>query len=154
MCAFSRACVVLGTVLLLAAPSVLGQNQRGPHQSVQNILHQQEQQLATAEKRQDKKYFQQKLDDNLIYVAYNGLVFTKDKILQSLNYIDVSRYSIQNTKVRPLGINAGLVTYDLLLNGSIAGHDLPKKMYASSVWVKRGGAWVLIFHQSTPAHHN
>ncbi len=139
-------------VLLLAHPSIA--QQPGPAgDGLQKALYNPEQQLANAEKRQDKAYFQHRLDDSLIFVGYNGLVFTKAKIVKSLNYIDVARYSIENMKVRSLGADAGLVTYDLLLSGNIAGHDLPQKQYASSVWVKKGAGWVLIFHQSTPAHH-
>jgi hypothetical protein len=47
-----------------------------------------------------------------------------------------------------------LVTYDLNINGKVAGHNLPAKQYASSVWVKPAGQWQLIFHQVTPAHHD
>ncbi len=147
--------------LLLAANLLLwcvlpssAQQDSSPNGQLREQLNKQEQGLATAEKNQDKQYFQRVLDDQLIYVAYNGLVFTKAKILQSLNYIDVSRYSIENMKVRPLGPDAGLLTYDLRLSGSIAGHDLPAKQYASSVWLRRGPEWILIFHQSTPAHHD
>ncbi len=151
-----------GRALTLAAASLLlfsathGHGQEAAtsaDRQLRNQLYSQEQQLATAEKRQDKQYFQRALDPNLIYVAYNGLVFTKTKVLQSLHYIDISRYSIENMKVQALGSNAGLVTYDLLLSAKIAGHDLPAKQYASSVWFRRGSSWVLLFHQSTPSHH-
>ena len=153
MCSRLSRLLIAATLLLLCAAPSSGQQAGAPERQFHRQLYQQEQRLATAEKNQDKPYFQRTLDDNLIYVAYNGMVFTKAKILQSLNYIDVSKYSIENMKVRPLGPNAGLVTYDLLLSGNIAGHDLPAKQYASSVWLRQGSGWVLIFHQSTPAHH-
>lgn len=146
-------CLAALVALLLLSGSGRGQQTRASDQQLHDVLYEQEQHLASAEKRKDKSYFEHALDDELIYVAYNGLVFTKAKIVESLNYIDVARYSIQNMKVRALGADAGLVTYDLQLNGSIAGHDLPAKQYASSVWLKRHGDWVLVFHQSTPAHH-
>lgn len=153
MCLRSGIWLLVAVTLLCGTPSRLPAQGASPDQQVSNALHDQEQQLADAEKKKDRNYFQQKLDDNLIFVAYNGLVFTKSKILQSLNYIDVSRYAIKNMKVRSLGADAGLVTYDLLLAGNIAGHNLPAKQYASSVWVKHGDDWLLVFHQSTPAHH-
>jgi hypothetical protein len=47
-----------------------------------------------------------------------------------------------------------LLTYDLRINEKVAGHQVPQKQYASSVWVKDGGQWKLLFHQgTTPANH-
>lgn len=139
---------------LLALPLAAAPKRRAPSPSLQDALYNEEQQLASAEKRQDKNYLERKLDDAIIYVAYNGLVLTKAKMVDSLKYIDVAQYSIANLKVRRLGAAAGLVTYDLDLAAKVAGHGLPQKQYASSVWLKHGGQWRLIFHQSTPANHH
>jgi hypothetical protein len=125
-----------------------------PAQNVQTIIYNLEHQLAQAEKQQDRSFFENELNDRLIYVAFNGLVLTKSKLVSAVSYIDVSHYRIENMKVRVLGADAALATYDLTSGGSLAGHDLPGKQYASSVWVKNGGNWQLIFHQSTPAHHD
>lgn len=124
-----------------------------PSEQIHNEIFNHEQQLAKAEKNKDRQYFERTLDDKLIFVAFNGLVFTKQKLVSDLTYIDVSQYSIENMKVRDLGPGAALATYDLRLNGSVAGHNLPQKQYASSVWLKVNGEWKLMFHQSTPAHH-
>ena len=112
-----------------------------------------EHKLASAEKQQDKAFFQKTLDDRLVYVAYNGLVLNKAKLLSSMKYVDVNDYSMKNMKQRELGANAELVTYDLKINGDIAGRELPEKQYASSVWLKTAQGWKLVFHQATPAHH-
>lgn len=121
--------------------------------SLQNTLYNLEHQLAGAEKQHNKKFFETSLDNGLVFVAYNGLVFTKDKLLKSMQYIDVNHYSMENFKTRSLGPEAALVTYDLKINATIAGSQLPDKQYASSVWVRKGADWQLIFHQSTPAKH-
>lgn len=121
--------------------------------SLKNTLYNLEHQLAGAEKQHNKKFFETSLDNQLVFVAYNGLVFTKDKLLQSMQYIDVNHYSMENFKTRALGPDAALVTYDLKINATIAGSQLPAKQYASSVWVRKGADWQLIFHQSTPAKH-
>lgn len=121
--------------------------------SLQDALFNEEHELAKAEKQQEKSFFEERLDDKLIYVAYNGLVLTKAKIVASLNYIDVSRYTIRNMKVRSLGPDVGLVTYDLVLNGNLAGREFPEEQYAASVWRKQSDTWLLVFHQSTPARH-
>jgi hypothetical protein len=124
-----------------------------PAGSLQDTLYNLEHQLAGAEKQHNKKFFETSLDNGLVFVAYNGLVFTKGKLLQSMQYIDVNHYSMENFKTRSLGPGAALVTYDLKINATIAGSQLPAKQYASSVWLRKGADWQLIFHQSTPARH-
>lgn len=123
-------CFVLMALPLTAAP------RPDPSSSLQDALYNEEQQLASAEKRQDKAYLERVLDDEIIYVAYNGLVLTKAKMVDSMKYINVAQYSIENLKVRRLGAAAGLVTYDLALDAKVAGHGLPA---SSTVWLKRGG---------------
>ena len=143
--------LLVGAVLLLQLAAAAQTS--GKPADLQTLMWNQEHELAKAETQQDRKLFQKVLDNKLIYVAFDGLVFTKQKIVQDLNYIDVSHYHIENLKTRALGPDAALVTYDLNINGNVAGHDLPAKQYASSVWLKKGTTWQLIFHQSTPAHH-
>ena len=86
-------------------------------------------------------------------MAYNGLVFDREKLLSSMKYVDVNNYAMENLKVRALGPQAVLVTYDLRISAQVAGRHLPQKQYASSVWLQRAGAWKLVFHQATPADH-
>lgn len=122
--------------------------------SLQTTIYNLEHRLALAEKQQNKHFFQKALDNQLVYVAYNGLVFDKAKLLASMKYVDVNNYSIKNLKLRPLGARAALVTYDLDINANVAGTKLPHKQYASSVWLLNAGEWKLVFHQATPAHHD
>ncbi|HET9181713.1 MAG TPA: nuclear transport factor 2 family protein [Candidatus Angelobacter sp.] len=130
-----------------------GPQHGSPAGTLQATVYNLEHKLAVAEKQQDKHFFQQVLDNNLVYVAYNGLVFNKAKLLTSMKYVDVNNYSIKNLKVRSLGPQAALATYDLDINAKVAGTKLPHKQYASSVWLRNAGGWKLLFHQATPADH-
>lgn len=121
---------------------------------VENTAFNLEHKLAQAEKQGDKAFFEHTLDPALLYVAYNGLVFDKNRLLASMKYVDVNNYSMENLKIRQLGPDAVLVTYDLRINAKVAGTHLPQKQYASSVWLKRTAAWKLVFHQATPADHH
>ena len=121
--------------------------------AVENAAFNLEHKLAQAEKQGDKAFFERTLDPGLVYVAYNGLVFNKSKLIGSMKYVDVNNYSMENLKVRDLGPGAVLVTYDLRISAQVAGRHLPQKQYASSVWLKRAAAWNLVFHQATPANH-
>lgn len=122
--------------------------------AVENAAFNLEHKLAQAEKQGDKAFFERTLDPGLVYVAYNGLVFDRQKLLASMKYVDVNNYSMENLKIRELGPEAVLVTYDLKINAKVAGTHLPQKQYASSVWLKRPRAWKLVFHQATPADHH
>jgi hypothetical protein len=102
----------------------------------------------------DKNFLAEHLADDLIVVGWNGLVFTKDKLLGVIGYVDVSQYEISNVKFRPLDRDAILLTYDLELNANAAGKSAPSREYASSVWIKRDGRWIMKMHQSTPANHH
>lgn len=143
------AAIAMLIVGLFGGPATAAQHP----ERLQETIYNEEHQLAKAEEQKDRSYFERKLDEHLIFVAYNGLVLTKSEIVRGITYIDVSRYAIENLKVRTLGEDAALATYDLKASGSVVGHNLPAKQYASSVWVRSGGDWQLIFHQSTPAHH-
>lgn len=123
------------------------------HKALENAAFNLEHRLAQAEKQGDKAFFERTLDPGLVYVAYNGLVFDREKLLSSMKYVDVNNYAMENLKVRALGPQAVLVTYDLRISAQVAGRHLPQKQYASSVWLQRAGAWKLVFHQATPADH-
>ena len=112
-----------------------------------------EKKLAQAEQQKDKGFFDQALSPQFLMVAYNGLVFTKPELLSKLDYLDVKEYAMKNFKVRPIGRAGALLTYDLDIQASAAGRHAPSKQYASSVWVRDGHGWQLLFHQATPANH-
>jgi hypothetical protein len=112
-----------------------------------------EKDLAQAEQQKNKKFFDQALSPQFLMVAYNGLVFTKPELLSKLSYLDVKRYAMKNFKVRSIGRTGALLTYDLDIQASAAGRHAPAKQYASSVWIREGSHWQLLFHQATPAEH-
>ncbi|HJT01061.1 MAG TPA: nuclear transport factor 2 family protein [Terriglobales bacterium] len=112
-----------------------------------------EKELARAEQQKNKHFFNDVLTPQFLMVAYDGLVFTKPELLSKLNYLDVKQYAMNNFKVRLIGQSGALLTYDLDIQASAAGQHAPRKQYASSVWVREGGHWQLLFHQATPANH-
>ncbi|HKW25496.1 MAG TPA: nuclear transport factor 2 family protein [Terriglobales bacterium] len=112
-----------------------------------------EKDLAQAEQQKNKKFFDQALSPQFLMVAYNGLVLTKAELLSKLNYLNVKRYAMKNFKLRSIGRTGALLTYDLDIQASAAGQHAPAKQYASSVWIREGSHWQLLFHQATPAEH-
>ena len=116
-------------------------------------LENQEKQLAGAEKSQSKTSLEDLLSRDLIFVAYNGLVFDQQNLLEKIGYLNLNQYKMENVKFRQVGPSAALITYDLLVNANVVGQKLPHKQYASSLWIKQGDRWQLLFHQATPAAH-
>lgn len=133
-------------------PSKSAVRSENGHQ-LRDALTNMEKELAQAEQQKNKKFFDQALSPQFLMVAYNGLVFTKPELLSKLNYLDVKRYAMKNFKVRSIGRAGALLTYDLDIQASAAGQHAPAKQYASSVWIREGSHWQLLFHQATPAEH-
>ena len=91
-------------------------------------------------------------------VGFDGSQVSAEHLAEHLDGIfadhPTSPYVAKVRWVRPLGPDAALLTYDLMVHGAIAGHQLPQRLYASSVWVQRNGHWLAVLHQETPAHHS
>jgi hypothetical protein len=150
---YSR-CLVVVLLLVccaLAAPAQIPPAAR--RKKVEGEVANKEHALARAERQHDSSAFKQLLRNDLIYVAFNGWVFTKADLISKMKYIDVDKYDTENVKVRLPNPHAALITYDLKAKASIAGHELPNKQYVSSLWVETRGKWELLFHQATPDTH-
>jgi hypothetical protein len=150
-----RAMLAIMMLLSLLASTAAGQSadSNSDASQLRDKLEQYEKQLSSAEKQQQKSQLRALLDADLVYVASNGMVFSKQNILEKIAYLNLNRYNFDNVKIRRIGENGVLLTYDLRINEKVAGHKVPQKQYASSVWVKDGGQWKLLFHQGTPANH-
>ena len=142
-------CLAVSLVVAQDPAPVVGKGTK----ALENQLVNNEKRLASSEKNNDTAFLKRALADDLIYVVYNGWVFTKAKIVNDVRYIDIHQYKMENFKVRQLGDDSALLTYDLIIQGNIAGRQLPHQLYAASVWVKKGPEWILVLHQETPAHH-
>lgn len=150
-CRFNISTIVL--FALISAMAGVAQQKNADETGLRDTLAQNEQALIQAEKQHDAATFHKLLRDDLIYVAFNGWVFTKKELIAKMHYIDVQRYTPENIKLRLPSPNIALITYDLTAKANIAGHNLPHKQYVSSLWVKNSGEWQLLFHQATPATH-
>lgn len=122
-------------------------------QSVKDLLYNDEQKLGAAEQKKNTAIFEQLLAPDFRQVMFNGMNLTRDQVLKDMKYIDVSHYVIKNVNYRALGPDAALLTYDLDIQASAAGKSAPSREYACSIWQRRGGRWMLVFHQTTPAGH-
>jgi predicted enzyme related to lactoylglutathione lyase len=94
-----------------------------------------------AETRGDRRWMAAHLADEFTEVGFSGRAYTRDEILdQPVGSIEVV---LEDMVVRPMGRDAALVVYRSVEPRGV-GHR-------SSVWRRRADAWVLAFHQGTPA---
>jgi hypothetical protein len=60
-------------------------------------------------------------------------------------------WAVTDSRVVWIDTSSAVVTYKWTGKGSMAGQPLPPVVFASTVWTKRGGKWVAVFHQESTA---
>lgn len=78
----------------------------------------------------------------------SGRVWDRAATLETLDE-EPFEWSIESFDVRLLAPGAALTTYRL--SAWTASAPEPRVSLRSSVWIERGGRWVLLFHQGTRA---
>ena len=61
----------------------------------------------------------------------------------------ITSWTMADEKVLWADANTAILNYTWTGNGSYQGQPIPSPTFASTVWTKRGGNWVAIFHQET-----
>jgi hypothetical protein len=107
--------------------------------------------LWEAWKSHDLKPFKAMLTADGIMVSDQGTA-NKTEILKGLETpCDIKSYGLSDWKLTTINSGAALLSYKATQNGSCGGTMLPSAVWASSIWVSRGGKWVNLSHQETPA---
>jgi ketosteroid isomerase-like protein len=88
-------------------------------------------------------------DDHVAVTPYYGGPATAAEMVATLGDLKIAEYAAARMKVTPLTRDAALVTYEVTWKGTYKGKELPRKCYASAVWVKRDGNWKEAFYQET-----
>jgi len=61
----------------------------------------------------------------------------------------ITSWTMTEEKVLWADANTAILNYTWTGKGSYQGQPIPSPTFASTVWTKRGGNWVAIFHQET-----
>jgi hypothetical protein len=72
-----------------------------------------------------------------------------DKEVANMEKSELRNYSLADMKVVFPSADVAVTTYKATLQGSSGGQDISGTYNAASVWIKKGGKWLVIFH--TPA---
>ena len=73
-------------------------------------------------------------------------VHNKSGSVKALQEMDMSVFELSDWKALPFDDDAKLVTYTVTMKG-----PKPEKDYHATIWVKRDGKWLGLYHQGTPA---
>ena len=118
----------------------------------QRLIISTEKKLWEAWKNKDVKPFKTALSTDAITVSDTG-VDGKDATLKSIANSDckVNSYSLSDFKLTMLSADVAMLTYKGTQDATCGGTTVPAAVWASSVFIRRGGKWYAATHQETPA---
>ena len=142
--------IIALAMLTFVATFALGQTKRDDSLEAQIVAL--EKSAFEAWMKKDRKFFEEHMSEDGQYLDLNG-VGAKAQYVQLVtgSACTVSSYSLDNTKVTMLSKDAALLTYRYTHDAVCGGTPEASPLWASTVYVKRGGRWLIAFHQEIPA---
>jgi hypothetical protein len=134
--------------LIAVAPICFGQT--GPSKA--NRFPTKEAAITDAEKSAWEAYKNKQADAFKKYLAaeYCGFyaegIKNVDKEVADMEKTELRDYSLTDMKIAFPSANVAVTTYKATLHGSSAGQDTSGKYNVASVWITKGGKWLVIFH--------
>ncbi len=142
--------IIMIMAIAIAASSVAFGQMKSKDNSVEAQLIALEKQSWEEWKNKNGGFFQTLLTDEAVNVGVGGLSNKSQIVKSTSSGCDVKSFSVDNFKVVMLDKDAALLTYTATQDGVCGGKTIPAKVFASSVYVKRGGKWLNAFYQETP----
>jgi hypothetical protein len=123
-------------------------------QKTQDAIVGMEKQLWEGWKNKDTKPFEENLADDGVGVGMTGkTAASKTDMVNEIknSNCDVRSFSFSESHAYNISKDAVLLAYKADQDATCGGNKVPSSVYASSVWVKRGGKWKAFSHQEAPA---
>ena len=109
-----------------------------------------EKKLWEAWKNKDAKPFKANLAADSVMIGERGVAGKADIVKEIASMpCEVKSFELSDFKTTFINSGTVLLTYKGVADGACAGTALPA-VWASSVYVKRGGRWLAASHQETP----
>jgi hypothetical protein len=89
------------------------------------------------------------LAEDFIEFGSSGRVYDRDAVVDAVSAETAFTATLDDFAARLLAPRVALTTYRLSVRSD--GKSSVRTTLRSSVWVERGGRWLLLFHQGTPA---
>lgn len=119
---------------------------------VLQTLSAEEKRLWDAWKNKDTAVLQKLVSDDAVAVSVAGAQ-SKAEFIKEVGGggCDVKSYDLKDLKTTTFAPGTVLLTYKAEQQATCGGQALPPAVYGSSLYLKRGGNWLVVFHQETPA---
>jgi hypothetical protein len=127
----------------------------GNDQAVTKELLGMERQFWEAWKNNDVKPYEEHTAAGSFGISVEGLGM-RDEMLQQMksqpNPCKVNSYTVDDASARVmnLGNEKYLVAYQATVDAVCGGQKIPDTWWVSTIWEKKGGKWMALFHQETP----
>ncbi len=109
-----------------------------------------EKQSWQAWKNHDGKFFQKFLSDDHVEVGFGGLTNKANVVAGVASPIcAVKSYAVDRFELTAFDANTALLTYHAQQDTSCNGNPVPSPVWASSLYLKRGGRWHNALYQQT-----
>ena len=106
--------------------------------------------LWEAWKSKQSRPFQLNLASEAVMVGEQGVGSKKDIVAMMASMpCDVTSFTLSDWKLTIVDRDAAFLTYKGAAEGTCMGAPIPT-VWASSLWVNRGGRWLAFTHQETP----
>jgi hypothetical protein len=134
--------------LIAVAPICLGQ--ASPSKADKSVT--KDAAITESEKSAWEAYKNKQTDAFKKYLAtdYSGVyadgVKNVDKEVADMEKSELRDYSLSDMKVGFPSADVAVTTYKATLQGSSGGQDISGTYNVASVWVKKGGKWLVVFH--------
>jgi hypothetical protein len=110
---------------------------------LQQHLHSLEERLLHPDREANRSELNALLAPEFKEFCTSGRIFNTNQLMHALSNSSARNASMSHFYVTPLGEDAALATYHISTANSTSHH--------SSIWVKRGDKWQMLFHQGTIA---
>jgi len=137
----------LACALLLSAVQLFAQG----NTAVEKALETKEQDGWQAWKDHNTKSIEDMIPESVINVADGTITRSKQAVLKSMvsTACQVNGFSLSGYSFMWLDKDTVLMTYTATQDATCSGQKQPAKVFASSLWQKKGGKWMSPFHQET-----
>ena len=138
-------------LVMISSVFIIGQTTTSKNNSLQEQLVAMEKQAWESWKTRNGSFFQTFLSEDSISVGSTG-VDNKSAIVKFIGspMCEIKSYSMDNLQMIMTDKKTAILTYKAMQDGTCEGKTLPALVWATSMYVKRGGKWVSNFHQETP----
>jgi hypothetical protein len=130
-----------------------GKNSKGGTASLEKALAAKETALWEAWKTKNTAAFEKGLSADAVMVGDTGIE-TKAGVVKDIAIMpcEIKGYALSDFKVTMVDATSAILTFKATQDYTCHGEAGPSPIYGSSVYVRRGGQWLNIFHQETPAN--